>query len=66
MVLKNIREHLICIRLLIEQIFLGSGITFSLSGRLTIDFFTCEKLLLAKTKARIKLIGARPNFSHAV
>ena len=46
--------------------FSGSGITFSLSGRLTIDFFTCEKLLLAKTKARIKLIGARPNFSHAV
>ena len=41
---------------------LGSGITFSLYGRLATDLFTCEKLLLAKTKVRIKLIRARPNF----
>ena len=41
---------------------LGSGITFSLYGRLAIDLFTCEKLLLPKTKVRIKLIRARPNF----
>ena len=41
---------------------LGSGITFSIDGRLAIDLFTCEKLLLPKTKVRIKLIRARPNF----
>ena len=41
--------------------FLGSGITFSLYGRLAIDLFTCEKLLLPKTKVRNKLIRARPN-----
>ena len=41
---------------------LGTGITFSLYGRLAIDFFTCEKLLLPNTKVRIKLIRARPNF----
>ena len=41
---------------------LGSGITFSLYGRLAIDLFTCEKLLLPKTKVRIKLIRSRPNF----
>ena len=41
---------------------LGSGITFSLYGRLAIDLLTCEKLLLPKTKIRIKLIRARPNF----
>ena len=27
-----------------------------------IDLFTCEKLLLPKSKDRIKLIRARPNF----
>ena len=32
---------------------LGSGITFSLYGRLAIDLFTCEKLLPSKTKVRI-------------
>ena len=42
--------------------FLGSGITFSLYVRLAIDLFTCEKLLLSKTKVRIKLTRARPNF----
>ena len=42
---------------------LGTGITFSLYGRLAIDLFTCEKLLLPNTKVRIKLIRARPNFS---
>ena len=41
---------------------LGSGITFSLYGRLAIDLFTCEKFLLPKTKVRIKLIRARTNF----
>ena len=41
---------------------LGSGITFSLYGRLAIDLLTCEKLILPKTKVRIKLIRARPNF----
>ena len=41
---------------------LGTGITFSLYGRLAIDLFTCEKLLLPNTKVRIKLIRARPNF----
>ena len=41
---------------------LGTGITVSLYGRLAIDLFTCEKLLLPNTKARIKLIRARPNF----
>ena len=41
---------------------LGSGIIFSLYGRLAIDLCFCEKLLLPKTKVRIELIGARPNF----
>ena len=41
---------------------LGTEITFSLYGRLAIDLFTCEKLLLPNTKVRIKLIRARPNF----
>ena len=40
---------------------LGSWITFSIYGRLVLDLFTCEKLLLPKTKVRIKLIRARPN-----
>ena len=40
----------------------GSQITFSLYGRLAIDWFTCEKSLLLKTKVRIKLNQARPNF----
>ena len=38
-------------------------IPFSLYGRLAIDLFTCEKFLLPKTKVRIKLIRARPNFT---
>ena len=41
---------------------LRSETTFSLYGRLAIDLFTCEKLLLAKTKVQIKLIRARPKF----
>ena len=41
---------------------LVSGITFSLYGRLAIDLFACEKLLLRKTKTRIKLIRSRTNF----
>ena len=35
---------------------LGTRITVSLYGRLAIDLFTCEKLLLPNTKVRIKLI----------
>ena len=42
---------------------LGTRITFSFYGRLAIDLFTCEKLLLPNTKVRIKLIRARPNFT---
>ena len=41
---------------------LGTGITFSPYGRLAIDLFTCEKLLLPNTKIRIKLTRARLNF----
>ena len=41
---------------------LRSGLTFSLYGRLAIDLFTCEKLLLPKTEVRIKLIRSRPKF----
>ena len=41
---------------------LGTEITFSLYGKLAIDFFTCEKLLLPITKVRVKIIRARPNF----
>ena len=33
--------------------FLGSGVTFSVYGRLAIDLYICEKLLLPKTKVRI-------------
>ena len=42
---------------------LGTGITFSLYGRLAIDLFICEKLLQQNTKVRIKLVRAGPNFS---
>ena len=45
-----------------REISLGSGITFSLYGRLAIDLFTSEKLLLPKTKIRINLIRARHSF----
>ena len=41
---------------------LGTGISFSLYGRLANDLFTCEKSLLPNTKVQIKLIRARPNF----
>ena len=41
---------------------LGSGIMFSLYGRLAIDLFTCKKVLQPKPKVRVKLIRARPNF----
>ena len=37
----------------------GTGITFSLYGRLAIDLFTCKKLLPQNTKVQIKLIRAR-------
>ena len=42
---------------------LETRISFSLYGRLAIDLFVCEKLLLSNTNNRIKLIRARPNFS---
>ena len=41
---------------------LGSGIVFSLYGRLDIELLTFEKFLLPKTNVRIKLIRARANF----
>ena len=41
---------------------LATVITFSLYGRLVIDLFTCEKMLLPNTKVRFKLVRARPNF----
>ena len=44
-----------------RAIFLGSGIIFSVYGRLAIELLTCEKLLLPKTKFRIKISRARPN-----
>ena len=40
---------------------LGLEIFFSLYGRLAIDLFTCEKLLLPYAKVRFKVIRARPN-----
>ena len=40
----------------------GTWITFLLYGRLDIDLFSCEKLLLPNTKIRIKLNRSRPNF----
>ena len=42
----------------------GSGIIFSLYGKLAIDLFTCENFLLPKSKVRIKL--SRAEFLHAV
>ena len=41
---------------------LGSAIHFSLYGRLAINLFTGEILLLPKTKVWFKIIPARPNF----
>ena len=41
---------------------LGTGITFSLYGRLAINLFAGEKLLLPNTKVRIKITRARPYF----
>ena len=42
--------------------YLGSGITYSFYGRLAMHLLTCEKFSLPKTKVRIKLIRAWPNF----
>ena len=42
---------------------LGTRITSSLYGRLAIDLFTCEKLLLPNNKVRNKFIRARPNLN---
>ena len=42
--------------------FLGTWITFSLFGRLAIDLFTCDKMLLPNTEVQTKFIGARPIF----
>ena len=41
---------------------LGTGITFSLYGKVGIDIFTCKKLLLPNTKVGIKLIRAISKF----
>ena len=43
-----------------EELLLKDGVT--LYGKLAIDLFQCEKLLLPNTKIRLKLIRARPNF----
>ena len=45
-----------------EELLLKDGVT--LYGKLAIDLFQCEKLLLPNTKIRLKLIQARPNFLH--
>lgn len=44
-----------------RQAALKTG-SWTLYGKLSIDAFTCEKLLLPKTRVRIKLIRSRPNF----
>ena len=43
-----------------EELLLKKGSTYY--GKLAIDLFQCEKLLLPNTKVRLKLIRARPNF----
>ena len=43
-----------------EELLLKNGTTYY--GKLAIDLFQCEKLLLPNTKVRLKLIPARPNF----
>ena len=43
-----------------EELLLKNGTTYY--GKLAIDLFQCEKLLLSNTKVRLKLIRARPNF----
>ena len=43
-----------------EELLLKDGIT--LYGKLAIDLFQCDKLLLPNTKIRLKFIRARPNF----
>ena len=43
-----------------EELLLKNGSTYY--GKLAIDLFQCEKLLLPNTKVRLKLIRARPTF----
>ena len=43
-----------------EELMLKNGTTYY--GKLAIDLFQFEKLLLPNTKVRLKLIRARPNF----
>ena len=43
-----------------EELLLKNGSTYY--GKLAIDLFQCETLLLPTTKVRLKLIRARPNF----
>ena len=43
-----------------EELLLKNGTTYY--GKLPIDLFQCEKLLLPNTKIRLKLIRARPSF----
>ena len=43
-----------------EELLLKNGSTYY--GKLAIDLFQCEKLLLPNTKVRLKLIRARSNF----
>ena len=42
-----------------EELLLKNGSTYY--GKLAIDLFQCEKLLLPNTKVRLRLIRARPN-----
>ena len=42
--------------------FRRTEIIYSLYGRPANDLFTCEKILIPKTKNRNKLIRSRPNF----
>lgn len=41
---------------------INDNVGLTMYGRLAIDFFQCEKLLLPNTKLRLKLIRSRPNF----
>ena len=43
---------------------LGAGTTFSLYGRLAIDLFTCEKLLLPKNQVTRRISVAEPNHQY--
>ena len=60
-IFEELPKALICICSMIEQIPKEQD-SFSLYGRLAIDLFTREKLLLPFIEVRNKLIQLRPNF----